>query len=339
MVLSHLDLRREPQPNNHHPNMSTNANALANLLYSYTFQQDGVTPVSVANASSSEQQWLALAITQAIQEMHGIKPDAWRQRPGITLSAPIAGTATVTFGSTACSLGTLTVPNDGCTVRFSSGIDNELNSNGSGGYVLRRPHDGESGTLTATLWQDCWVAADGTQYENVLGDVLANEVPIVVARTMKEVEMCRWRYPWRDYGAGNLQTRLRFAGRVLAVVFEPWTSPFTSQMQTRLRFTPMPAAQTVIDANLQVAAQVITAADILADGVGSDPAPVTFWTPAGLDESILTAIALQKWTISPFFRTDSARKGIDLQYTRAVDRLRDFRGHQEAMAGIEIRGW
>jgi hypothetical protein len=146
--------------------MSTNANALANLLYSYTFQQDGVTPVSVANASSSEQQWLALAITQAIQEMHGIKPDAWRERPGITLSAPITGTATVTFGSTACTLGTLTVPNDGCTVRFSSGIDNELNSNGSGGYVLRRPHDGDS----ATLWQDCWVAADGTQYENVLGE-------------------------------------------------------------------------------------------------------------------------------------------------------------------------
>src|ERR1700722_7298048 len=107
--------------------MSTNANTLANLLYSYTFQQDGVTPVSVANASSSEQQWLALAITQAIQEMHGIKPDAWRQRPGIPLATPVSGTATVTFGSTACALGTLTVPNDGCTVRFSSGIDNELN--------------------------------------------------------------------------------------------------------------------------------------------------------------------------------------------------------------------
>jgi hypothetical protein len=215
---------------------------------------------------------------------------------------------------TAVTLGTLTVPNDGCTVRFSSGIDNELNSNGSGGYVLRRPHDGASGTLTATLWQDCWVAADGTQYENVLGDVLANEVPIVVARTMKEVEMCRWRYPWWDYGAGNLQTRLRFAGRVLAVVFEPWTSPFANQIQTRLRFTPMPAAQTVIDANLQVAAQVVSASDIL-----NTETPVPFWTPANLDESILAAIALQKWTISPFFRTDSARKGIDLQYLRAVD--------------------
>jgi len=226
-------------------------------------------------------------------------------------------------------------------VRFSSGIDNELNSNGSGGYALRRPHDGDSGTLTATLWQDCWVAADGSQFENVLGDVLANEVPIVVARTLKEVEMCRWRYPWWDYGAGNLQTRLRFAGRVLAVVFEPWASPATNQIQTRLRFTPMPAAQTVIDANLQVAAQVVSIADILADGVtGSPPPPVVpFWTPANLDESILAAIALQKWTISPFFRTDSARKGIDLQYTRAVDRLRDFRRHQEAQGGIEIRGW
>jgi hypothetical protein len=320
----------------------TNANALANLLYSYTFQQDGVSAVNVANANASEQQWLALAMTQAIQEMHGIKPDAWRQRPGITLSAPISGTATVTFGSTACALGTLTVPNDGCTVRFSSGIDNELNYDAANSaYVLRRPHDGESGALTATLWQDCWVAADGTQYENVLGDVLANEVPIVVARTMKEVEMCRWRYPWWDYGAGNLQTRLRFAGRVLAVVFEPWVSPFTNQIQTRLRFTPMPAAQTVIDANLQVAAQVVTVADILADGVTGDPPPavVPFWTPAGLDETILADIALKRWSKSPFFRTDSARKGIAEDYVKACDRLRDFRGHQEAMGGIEVRGW
>jgi len=28
-----------------------------------------------------------------------------------------------------------------------------------------------------------------------------------------------------------------------------------------------------------------------------------------------------------------------VQYQRAVDRLRDFRGHQEAMAGVEVRGW
>jgi len=319
-----------------------NANALANLLWSYSFQQDGVSAVSVANANANQQAWLALCITQAIQEMHGIKPDAWRERPGITLAAPQTGTATVTFGSTACTLGTLLPPSDGCTVRFSSGIDNELNYDAANSvWVLRRPHDGDSGTLSATLWQDCWVAANGAQYENVLGDVLANEVPIVVARTMKEVEMCRWRYPWWDYGAGNLQTRLRFAGRVLAVVFEPWTSPFTNTIETRLRFTPMPNYQHVIDANLQVAAQVITVADLLADGVTGDPPPpvVPFWTPAGLDESILTAIALQKWTVSPWFRTDSARKPIDIQYQRAVDRLRDFRGHQEAMAGVEVRGW
>lgn len=316
--------------------MSLNANALANLLYSYTFQQDGVSAVDCSNANASEQQWLAISITQAIQEEHGIKPDAWRQRPGITLSAPLSGTATVTFGSTACTLGTLLPPNDGCTVRFSSGIDNELNYNAKNSvWVLRRPHDGATGTLTASLWHDCWVAADGAQFENVLGDVLANEVPIVVARTMQEVETCRWRFPWWDYGGGNVQTRLRFAGRVLAVVFEPWSSPFTNKIESRLRFTPMPGAQTVIDANLQVAAQAVSIADILATG----GAAVSFWTPAGLDESILAAIALQKWTISPFFRTESARKGIDLQYTRAVDRLRDFRGHQEAMAGIEIRGW
>ena len=54
--------------------MSTNANTLANLLYSYTYQSDGVTAADVTNANANEKQWLALAITQALQEMHRVAP-------------------------------------------------------------------------------------------------------------------------------------------------------------------------------------------------------------------------------------------------------------------------
>lgn len=315
--------------------MSTDANSLAILLYGYTFMQDGVSAVNPSSANASQQQWLAMVITQAIQEMHGINPDCWRQRPGITLVAPITGTITATFGSTAVTLGTLTIPNDGCTLRFSAGFDNELNYDAATtSYVLRRPHDGATGLQTATVWHDCWVATDGTQYENVLGDVLANEIPIEVARTLKEVELSRIIPPWWDYGAGWMNGRKRFAGRVLAVVMEPWASPFKTQMQTRLRFTPMPGWQTVIDANFQVAAQVVSVADIL-----NTSTPVTFWTPAKLDETILADIALKRWAKSPYFRTESARKDIQLDYEKAVDRLRDFRGQQSACAGVEIIGY
>lgn len=316
--------------------MSLTANALANLLWSYSFQQDGTSAVDVSTANANQQNWLALCITQAIQEMHGMKPDAWRQRPGITLLGPQTGTVTVTNGSTACTLGTLVPPYDGCTLQMEGSQDNELNYNPKTSlWVLRRPHDGPTGTISGNLYMDCWVATDGTAFENVLGDVLANGIPIITARTMKEVEMCRWMYPWWDYGAGYVQTRKRFAGRVLAVVMEPWVSPWTNLMENRLRFTPMPFGQTVIDANLQVAAQVITVANMLATGGSA----VNFWTPALLDESILADIALKRFSKSPWFRTESARKGIAEDYALACDRLRNFRGQQEAQASIEIRGW
>lgn len=314
--------------------MSLTANALGTLMFAYSYQQTGTTAPDIANAPAAHQQWIANSITKAIQAMHGAKPDAWRRRPGITLVAPITGTATVTTGSTAVTLGTLTVPNDGCTVRFSSGIDNEINSDGSGGWQLRRPHDGLTGTLQATLWHDCWPAADGVTYENILGDVLANEVKIIVAATLDEVELNRFSFPWFDYGRGSAQTRLRLAGRVLAVVFEPWANPNSSQIQTRLRFTPMPDAQTVIDANLQVASQVITVANLLA----TSPY-IYFQTPAHLDESILQPIAMKKWSSSPFFRTDDARKGIDEEYKEALNRLRDFAGQQDARPRVIVHGW
>ena len=310
----------------------TNANTLANLLYSYTYQSDGVTVADVTNANANEKQWLALAITQALQEMHRVAPGLFKRRAGITLSAPITGTATVVNGATTITPVTLGVPNSGCTVRFGAqSLDNEIEWAG-GAYQLRRPHDGPSGTLEATLWHDCWVSADGGAFENVLGDVLANGRPIVVARTLDEVELCRFRWG-SDYGLGQpLMSRRRFAGYVLAVVLEEWASPFSNKIEMRLRFTPMPGAQTVIDANLQAAAPTISTANLL------DPS-VTFQVPASLDESIVVPIALKKWSLSPFFRTESARKGIDEQYAAALERLGSFRGHQEARASIRVSGY
>lgn len=311
-------------------------NSLANLLYNFTAQPlNGTTVSDVANANANDLLWLATTITSALQNMRGINPDLWRERPGITLAAPQIGTATVTFGSTSCTLGTLLPPSDGCTVRFSQGLDNELNFDSKNSvWVLRRPHDGVTGLQSAQLWQDSWIAADGTVYENVLGDVLANEIPIVAARTMNAVELSRIIPPWWDYGSGWLNGRKRFAGRILAVVWEPWASPFTNQIQTRLRFTPMPAWQNVIDANFLVAAPTITPANIQA----TSPA-VPLQTPAGLDESITLAFALNEWASSPTFRVESSRKGIAERYAKAEARLRDWRGQQSAKAEVMIHGW
>ena len=136
-----------------------------------------------------------------------------------------------------------------------------------------------------------------------------------------------------DYGAGQpLMSRRRFAGCVLAVVLEEWASPFTHKIEMRLRFTPMPGAQTVIEADLQAAAPTISTANLL-------DSSVMFQVPASLDESILIPIALKKWSLSPFFRSESARKGIDEQYATALDRLGSFRGHQEARACIQVNGY
>jgi len=55
--------------------------------------------------------------------------------------------------------------------------------------------------------------------------------------------------------------------------------------------------------------------------------------------NMLVPIALKRWSLSPYFRTEAARKGIDDEYKLAVERLRNLRPHQEAMSGVIIRGY
>ncbi len=313
--------------------MSLNANELAGLVYSYIDQTGTAGPSGdLTHATDAEKTFIALAITQALQEARKLNPGLFVQRPGIVLRAPRAGTLTVTQYDTAVTLGTLTVPNDGCTVRIGGGLDNELNETSTPDtYALARPYEGATSTVNATLWHDCWVAADGTNYEAVLGDVRVGGRPLDVVNSMDDLDRYRL---FRDLGVVSV-ARVKPAGIVQAVLCEQWASPFTKKIQTRLRFAPMPDAQTIVQASLIIAAPKITADDLAATG---DDA-VTFQIPQQLDETLLFPLVMNKFRIMPVFRPEpDLTVSIKEQYATAVNDLKLLRGHYAAENRIVTPG-
>lgn len=286
--------------------MSFTAKALGDLLYSYIDQSGTSGPTGdVTNASAIEKKWIALAMSQAVQEARKLNPWMFVQRPGIVLRAPVTGTITVTQYSRAVTLGTLAAPpNDGCTVRITGCMDNELNETATPGtYQLRRDHEGASDTVEATLWHDCWMAGDGASYEGALGEVRANG---------------------RLVGADYPEYQVRQAGEVEAVLCEQWASPFVKKIQTRLRFSPMPSAVTVVDAALILAAPTFAAADVIST-------EIVFQVPQQLDELLLHPLAAKKFMAMPVFRAPAdTRKEINAQYADAVSTFRAMRGHLSA---------
>jgi hypothetical protein len=309
--------------------MSFVAKNLADLMFAYIDQSGTAGPTGdVTNASSTEQAAIALCMTQAMQEVRKINPTLFCRRVGTVLKAAATGTITVTQFSTAATLGTLVVPNDGCTVRIASGLDNELDQNpADSSYVLRRPHEGASGVQTAQIWNDCWVVDDGTIYEAILGTVTANGRPIEEVRSANQLDKYRL---INDYGQ-PAYARLRTTGIIAAVMCEPWASPFTNRIQTRLRFAPMPASVTTIEADLVVAAQKFTAADVTSTSL-------TFQVPQQIDELLLFPIAMKKMMAQPMFRAPrETREELDEQYKEAVEMLKGLRGHYGGSNRIDVR--
>lgn len=305
----------------------TGAKSIADLLFAYV-DQSGVAGPSfdATNGSSAEKAFIALALTQAVQEARKLNPGVFVQRPGIVLRAPMSGTITVTQYSATVTLGTLPAPpNDGCTIRIDGGLDNELNVTATPGtYQLAREHEGASGTVNAMLWHDCWMPADGTTYEAVLGDVRANGRPVGVANSADDLDAFRL---FSDFGQVQM-ARTRTAGCVRAVLVEQWASPFAKKIQTRLRFGPMPEAATVVAADLVVAAPAFTAANILST-------TLTFQIPQQLDETLLFPIALKKFSMCPVFRAGAEiRREINEQYAAAVNTLKMLRGHYAAQNSV-----
>ncbi|MEP6671711.1 MAG: hypothetical protein ABJF10_21300 [Chthoniobacter sp.] len=306
------------------------AKALADLMFAYVDQSGTSGPSGdVTNATASDKASIALCMTQAAQEARKINPSLFARRVGTVLKPAASGTITVTQFDTAATLGTLVVPNDGCTVRIASGLDNELNLDpGGASYALRRPHEGASGSQTAQIWNDCWVVDDGTTYGGVLGTVTANGRPIEQVRSAEQLDRFRL---INDYGVPTY-ARLRTQGIIAAVMCEQWASPFVKKVQTRLRFAPMPASLTSIEADLVIAAPRFSSADILSTSI-------TFQIPQQIDELLLFPLAMKRMMAQPTFRAPKeTRAELEEQYRGAVETLKNLRGHYGGSARIDVRG-
>lgn len=309
--------------------MSFTAKALADLMYAYIDQSGTAGPTGdVTNGTAAEKSSIALSMTQAVQEARKLNPSLFSRRVGTVLRAATSGTITVTQYATAATLGTLVVPNDGCTLRIAQGLDNELDQNPSdSSYALRRPHEGSTGMQTAELWNDCWVVDDGTNYEGVLGTVTADGRPLEEVRSANQLDRFRL---INDYGTPTYSRR-RTTGIVAAVACEQWASPFVKRIQTRLRFAPMPASQTVIEADLIIATPTFTTANMI-------DTSITFQIPQQIDEYLLFPLAMKKFMASPMFRAPKeTRAELDEQYKAAVETLKSLRGHYGGVNRIDVR--
>lgn len=262
-------------------------------------------------------------------------PWARRGTHGFILHAPATAAATVTYGSTVIGFGGAWLDwFEGCACRVSGssaenrirGIDPDTNE-----VTLELPHDGATGSATVTLYHD------SLTLPHEIGEVLSPvcikgasmlaPVPSVTHLPGYSVES------WEDYGMQDRVTRLPVLPQVGTTTSTPRRYCVDSHQHTpysmpafRLRIFPAPAGTCLLEARVRYAVPIFS----LDDNPGSD-LPI----PHGYAESILVPVAEKHLTRSPFFRNDSARKGIEDAYTQAVTMLRTL--NPQSAPGTRLR--
>lgn len=279
-------------------------------------------------------QYVADCENGALEEMRAEAPHLFRETLGIAWTAGVSGTITCTLGSTAASLGTLAAPQDGCSIQIDGDTSyNEIRasvSGESGTYQLLFPYAGSSGSHSATCWGDC-VKLDGAAVDRVLGcELLHERYPLAVLSSRNEFMNWQADYRYgarRDYGITNsipVITRTPFVPR--AIWLETAFNPGATTVDYRAHCAPLPNATYRATLDVVSIAPALTTSDLS----GSKTIPV----PGGRANTTFRAIALYRFSQSPWFRNDAVRSGIAAQYQQALNDLRGMRGDDSAPVRI-----
>lgn len=291
----------------------------------------------------------AAAVYAACEEMRIINPALFSIPRHFLLAAPATITFTLAADLFTFSALTGTIPRAGCTVLMDGeSYHNRVETVSGSAGTFSRASTGASGARTATVWEDCWYAANtGTSafLDRIIGNVTANGRPIDVLTDPSELTALARRtdfradFPitplpvgflpaysfslWNTLGAWSsgpfYNNELTEPGyrepyedaQLLACWIENRFTALTSTMQALIRFAPMPKTQTVVN--------LFT--------VGMPSASNTdIGLPDGLQETIFIPIALNHWMLYPYFKPDTNQaQAIREAYKLAVTRLRGYR--------------
>lgn len=214
------------------------------------------------NLSDGDKAAMAIAITQALQEVFGLGPTTIsEQQYGTTLRAPTNVTFNATqFSTTISAFATWASWMEGCTIQGSDGEDNELLS----ATELLRPYTASTGAVSATVYADAiklpsWV-------KNTMGPVWTPPVPELQPASNRE-EFRFWQSPhqwghWKRHGWPVLTSRQKHSGIPCVYLVESRYDPTTGALPLFMRFNPMPGQAYPITFRVKRKPPVIVADDI-----------------------------------------------------------------------------
>lgn len=261
-------------------------------------------------------------INDAVEEMRVLCPSMFKQTLGVTWTPAATVSAAVTSGEHEITFPNGEEPDDGCTI--SLGGDNSLNEvrespTEDGTYLLLHPYTGASGTVSATLYGDSVLLEQSV--DRVLSGSIAHERRPLAVATSRD-EWMRWMiqsFGRRDYGiysAGRIDAQ-RQTGIPRAVWIDAQLDENDSRTRYRARCAPMPDNTYRATLEALIAPRAATEDD-LADG-----ADVYLPVP-GNRYNLLSALTMNQWAGSAWFKNESARKTIAQNYAKAVTELREF---------------
>lgn len=238
---------------------------LAPLLGSST--QDQVSSLNGINLDDSDKAAIAIAITQALQEIFGLGPTALsEQLYGSVLRPPVNVSFTATqYSTTISGFATWADWMQGCTVQGGDGEDNELIS----ATELVRPYMAASGTANGTVYADAIRLPDWVK--NTMDPIWTPRIPMLRPAMNREGlrfynspyigDLGHQHYP--SHGA-FYTSRNKTAGEPVKYLVESRYDPSTGALPLFMRFNPMPGQATPITFRVKRKPPVITVADLMA---------------------------------------------------------------------------
>lgn len=254
-------------------------------------------------------------INGTLEEMYGLSsPWVARDDRGITLKAPVTLDLTVTSDSVDAVIQEADWKDwmAGCSIIIAGQQNDNRIRNAERNIKLRIPYDGESGTVSATVYHDS-VTLD-TDVMDVIEPVKIDGIPIpAVASTSSMIQTSSD----RDFGFHKrtasylVKSVADSASAPRAYAIESWRPTPNTAPVSRIMLTPAPSEKCYLEYSCKLTPPVVTSLS------STDELPV----PHKFVASIFMPIAEKRISASPFYRGVRSAESIAENYSMALEQL------------------
>lgn len=307
-----------------------NVAAVATQLLTYFSPEERSVPDSVNYPGRNAA--VALAMNGALQELFGeASPWVRYDERGMLLNAPTPVTISVTQGSTDATISAGWQSwMAGCSIVIAnSAFDNAIR-NDSSSVVLKIPHDGPTGSVSAMVYHDALtLPADVMRvhgpvqaFNRTIGPLVSGEFPFVGRGE-------------EDFGfhrrLADPPDPLRVAERAaqpLGYAIETWSKDAVTAPRIRMLLQPSPDRAGMLTYRAMLAPPLV-----VSDLTSTVAIPV----PLGFVQSVFFPVALQRLSASSFFRSDGAGMSAEIEraYQAAMGLLK--KTNPRTSAGTSLR--